>query len=194
MYKKAWCTWKVVVLLIKPLVFLLSRYRPRCWILKSLNSARRKTLYTGIIIHSWGLYSFEGHTLASPSTLFILIKFAERGTMLNKTFNGPVKVKKRPSSLIRKRSTFLWDIKNIHSFKITPNINGFKMINSYSLKWSRDWANIHYEVLFGCLFHFCFYRWLGALLSGRGEGGYSLIPCNGLYKRDTFSGFRYIKG
>ena len=41
---------------------------------------------------------------------------------------------------------------------------------SYSLKWSRDWANIHYEVLFGCLFHFCFYRWLGALLSGRGGG------------------------
>ena len=25
-------------------------------------------------------------------------------------------------------------------------------------------------------------------------GGGGVIPCNGLYKRDTFSGFRYIKG
>ena len=33
--------------------------------------------------------------------------------MLNKTFNGPVKVKKRPSSLIRKRFTFLWDIREL---------------------------------------------------------------------------------
>ena len=27
----------------------------------------------------------------------------------------------------------------------------------------------------------------------RGGGG-AVIPCNGLYKRGTFSGFRYIKG
>ena len=37
MYKKAWCTCKVVVLLIKPIGFFLrSRYRPRRWIFKSL--------------------------------------------------------------------------------------------------------------------------------------------------------------
>ena len=38
MYKKAWCTCKVVVSLIKPIVFFGggSRYRPRRWILKSL--------------------------------------------------------------------------------------------------------------------------------------------------------------
>ena len=28
----------------------------------------------------------------------------------------------------------------------------------------------------------------------RGGGGGAVIPCNGLYKRGTFSGFRYIKG
>ena len=36
--KKVWCTCKVVVLLIKPIVFLPSRCRPRRWILKSLIS------------------------------------------------------------------------------------------------------------------------------------------------------------
>ena len=38
MYKKTWCTCKVVVLLIKPIFFFFwcSRYRPRRWILKSL--------------------------------------------------------------------------------------------------------------------------------------------------------------
>ena len=37
MYKKSWYTCKVVVLLIKPIVFFLhSRCRPRRWILKSL--------------------------------------------------------------------------------------------------------------------------------------------------------------
>ena len=40
MYKKAWCMWKVVLLLIKPIAFFLrSRYRPRRWILKSLFSS-----------------------------------------------------------------------------------------------------------------------------------------------------------
>ena len=29
--------------------------------------------------------------------------------------------------------------------------------------------------------------------SSRGRGG-AVIPCNGLYKRGTFSGFRYKKG
>ena len=39
MYKKAWCTCKVVVLLIKAIGFFLrSRYRPRRWILKTLLS------------------------------------------------------------------------------------------------------------------------------------------------------------
>ena len=39
MYKKSWYTCKVVVLLIKPIVFFLrSRCRPRRWILKSLLS------------------------------------------------------------------------------------------------------------------------------------------------------------
>ena len=33
MYKKVWCMCRVVVLLIKPIVFFSrSRYRPRCWI------------------------------------------------------------------------------------------------------------------------------------------------------------------
>ena len=38
MYKKAWCTCRVVVLLIKPIFFFFwrSRHRPRRWILKSL--------------------------------------------------------------------------------------------------------------------------------------------------------------
>ena len=36
--KKVWCTCEVVVLLIKPIVFLPSRCRPRRWILKSLIS------------------------------------------------------------------------------------------------------------------------------------------------------------
>ena len=30
--------------------------------------------------------------------------------------------------------------------------------------------------------------------SSRGRGGGAVIPCNGLYKRGTFSGFRYKKG
>ena len=34
--KKVWCTCEVVVLLIKPIVFLPSRCRPRGWILKSV--------------------------------------------------------------------------------------------------------------------------------------------------------------
>ena len=29
---------------------------------------------------------------------------------------------------------------------------------------------------------------------GGGGGGGGVFPCNGLYKRGTFSGFRYIKG
>ena len=43
MYKIEWCTCKVVVLLIKPIVFWRSRYRLRRWILKSL-----ATLYADI--------------------------------------------------------------------------------------------------------------------------------------------------
>ena len=42
MYKKAWCTCEVVVLLIKPIVFWRSRCRPRRGVLKSEFTQRRR--------------------------------------------------------------------------------------------------------------------------------------------------------
>ena len=52
MYKKSWCTCKVVVLLINLLFFWRSRYRPRCWILKSLisQSPQMNALTSSILI------------------------------------------------------------------------------------------------------------------------------------------------
>ena len=46
--------------------------------------------------------------------------------MSKKAFNGPVKMKKRLSSLVRKRSTFLWDIKKHPQLK-----NNAKWVETY---------------------------------------------------------------
>ena len=51
--KKVWCTCEVVVLLIKPIVFLPSRCRPRRWILKSLLFFYRYLVEMGNAMYSF---------------------------------------------------------------------------------------------------------------------------------------------
>ena len=51
---------------------------------------------------------------------------------------------------------------------------GLNLSTENDLKWSGDWAYIHYEVRYGCSFHFCFYKWHNP--PGRGGGGGRLFP------------------